>query len=416
MAKDYYFILGINRNASQSEIKVAYRKLALKFHPDKNPGDPFSEQMFRDIKDAYETLSDLTKRAQYDRLNQSQETVSEPRNAKTEPNEPSPSELVNNIISNLKQMINQSKGASTQEIKTGVISDYLDIILVGDIINLYQFISIEQKRTLIFSVIPLLRFFEQYQRNKYAYQLVVIAGSDNQLIEEIDKKIKSESSKQKVKNTTSFLAGNWRLVGVVVFIAILYFANTRDNNSGSSRPARKVVIDDESDTKSLFDYNELGRKKKPSKWIDNHLKTGDSPYNHYFGKGVYNKNYENRVKIHNGQATDVVVCLAQYYSPYRTIRNEYIRAGESFEMTSIPNGTYYLKSFFGNDWNPDTLFMGKVRGFFETRAGFSKSDNYSDLLKIEQNNYQYSIYEITLYPVAGGNMESETINANEFFK
>ena len=85
-------------------------------------------------------------------------------------------------------------------------------------------------------------------------------------------------------------------------------------------------------------------------------------------------------------------------------------------MTSIPNGTYYLKSFFGNDWNPDTLFMGKVRGFFETRAGFSKSDNYSDLLKIEQSNYQYSIYEITLYPVAGGNMESELINANEFFK
>lgn len=410
MTKDYYSILGINRNASQTEIKAAYRKLALKFHPDKNPGDAFFEQMFRDVKDAYEILSDPNKRARYDAGNKNQTETTESRKSRTEPNEPSPTELVNNIISNLRQMINQTKGASTEQIKTGVISDYLNRILVGDIISLYQFISTDQKRNLIFSVIPLLRFFEQNQRNKYATQLVMIAGSDNQLIEEIDKKIKSETSKQKVKNTTSFLARNWRLVGGVIFIAFLFFANMGEDNSSTSRPTRKVVVDDEPETKSLPEL------RKPSKWVGNHLKTGDSPYNHYFGKGVYNKNYENRVKIHNGQGTDVVVCLTQYYSPYRTIRNEYIRAGESFEMTSIPNGTYYLKSFFGNDWNPDTLFMGKVRGFFETRAGFSKSDNYSDLLKIEQTNYQYSIYEITLYPVAGGNMESESINANEFFK
>ncbi|WP_339812060.1 J domain-containing protein [uncultured Imperialibacter sp.] len=416
MTKDYYSILGINRDASQTDVKAAYRKLALKFHPDKNPGDPFFEQMFRDLKDAYETLYDPNKRSRYDAGNKNQKATAESRKTRTEPNEPSPTELVNSVISNLRLMINQTKGASTEQIKTGVISDYLNRILIGDIINLYQFISTDQKRDIIFSVIPLLRFFDQNQRNKYATQLVVIAGSDNQLIEDIDKKIKSETSKQKVKNTTSFLARNWRLVGIVAFIAIIYFAYSGDNNSNTSRPSRTVIIDGEPETNSTPDYSELERGKKPSKWKGNHLKTGDSPYNHYFGQGVYNKNYENRVKIHNGQGTDVVVCLTQYNSPYRTIRNEYIRTGESFEMTSIPNGTYYLKSFFGNDWNPDTLFMGEVRGFFETGAGFSKSDNYSDLLNIEQNNYQYSIYEITLYPVVGGNMESEPINANEFFK
>ena len=411
MTKDYYSILGINRNASQTEIKAAYRKLALKFHPDKNPGDPFFEQMFRDLKDAYETLSDSNKRAQYDARNQSHKATPEPRNTRNEPKEPSPTELVNNILSNLREMINQTKGASTEQIKTGVIADFLNRILIGDILNLYQFISTDQKSDLIFSVIPLLRFFDQDQRNKYATQLVMIAGSDNQLIAEIDKKIKSESSKQKVKNATSFLARNWSLVGIVIFIAIIYFASTGDDSSSANRPTRNVIIDDEPETKSTFEYYE-----KPSKWKGNQLKTGDSPYNQYFGKGVYDKNYENRVKIHNGQGTDVVVCLTQYYNPNRTIRNEYIRAGESFEMTSIPNGTYYLKSFFGNDWNPDTLFMGKVHGFFDTKAGFSKSDGYSDLLKIEQNNYEHSIYEITLYPVSGGNMESKSINANEFFK
>ncbi len=314
MTKDYYSILGINRNASQAEIKAAYRKLALKFHPDKNLGEPFFEQMFKDLKDAYETLSDSNKRAKYDARNQSHKATPEPKNTRTEPKEPSPTELVNNILSNLRLMINQTKGASTEQIKTGVIADYLNIILIGDILNLYQFIPTDQKSDLILSVIPLLRFFDQDLRNKYATQLVMIAGSDNQLIAEIDKKIKSESSKQKVKNITSFLARNWRLVGVVIFIVIVYFSSTGDNSSSTNRPTRNVIVDDEPETKSIFEYYE-----KPSKWKGNQLKTGDSPYNHYFGKGVYDKNYDNRVKIHNGQGTDVIVCLTQYYSPNRTI-------------------------------------------------------------------------------------------------
>ncbi len=65
--KDYYEILGIDRNASQSEIKAAYRKLALKYHPDKNPGDPTTEERFKEAAEAYEVLGDEEKRARYDR-------------------------------------------------------------------------------------------------------------------------------------------------------------------------------------------------------------------------------------------------------------------------------------------------------------------------------------------------------------
>ena len=64
--KDYYYILGIARNASQEEIKKAYRKLSTKFHPDKNDGDKFFEERFKDINEAYETLVDNTKRKIYD--------------------------------------------------------------------------------------------------------------------------------------------------------------------------------------------------------------------------------------------------------------------------------------------------------------------------------------------------------------
>ncbi len=72
--KDYYKILGVDRKASEDEIKKAYRKLALKHHPDRNPGDKKAEEKFKEINEAYQVLSDSQKRARYDRLGDSYST------------------------------------------------------------------------------------------------------------------------------------------------------------------------------------------------------------------------------------------------------------------------------------------------------------------------------------------------------
>lgn len=68
---DFYKILGIDKSSSSSDIKKAYRKLALKYHPDKNPGDAKAEAKFKEISEAYQVLSDDQKRASYDRMGHS---------------------------------------------------------------------------------------------------------------------------------------------------------------------------------------------------------------------------------------------------------------------------------------------------------------------------------------------------------
>ena len=68
--KDYYAILGVSKTASPEEIKKKFRKLALKYHPDRNPGNKASEARFKEISEAYEVLSDVDKRSKYDKFGQ----------------------------------------------------------------------------------------------------------------------------------------------------------------------------------------------------------------------------------------------------------------------------------------------------------------------------------------------------------
>ncbi|HRO76578.1 MAG TPA: DnaJ domain-containing protein, partial [Crocinitomicaceae bacterium] len=66
--RDYYDVLGVAKNASEADIKKAYRKMAIKYHPDKNPNDKAAEEKFKEAAEAYEILSDAQKRSRYDQF------------------------------------------------------------------------------------------------------------------------------------------------------------------------------------------------------------------------------------------------------------------------------------------------------------------------------------------------------------
>ncbi|HIJ30870.1 MAG TPA: DnaJ domain-containing protein, partial [Gammaproteobacteria bacterium] len=66
--RDYYEVLGLDRNASEADLKKAYRRMAMKYHPDRNTGDEDTEAQFKEVKEAYEVLNDSQKRAAYDQF------------------------------------------------------------------------------------------------------------------------------------------------------------------------------------------------------------------------------------------------------------------------------------------------------------------------------------------------------------
>jgi curved DNA-binding protein CbpA len=414
MKKDYYSILGVTKDSTLTEIKASYRKLALKFHPDKNPGDPFFEKMFIEVKEAYDVLSALHSKKEENSKSASNTTGSSTNKAESQSNNSQfdQSQLIDKIIKELRDLEGRVRDKSRNQLKTAVIFEYLTKILGDEIIKIIKSAHPQKREDVIFAMVPLLRFFSNSEREGLLLKIISIAGADNTLISQIDLKNKeSVSAQNSIEKKQAFVGlgkkiFEYRLIIIAsIFFGIIIYSSIDNSGDSSYDNSRDVIVDDEPEI-----------SQKISKWVGNKLNTGDSPYNNYFGTGVYDSQFLNEITIHNGQNTDAIVCLTEYESPNRTIRNEYIRAGESFKLTSVPNGLYSLKWFYGNNWNPDTLYMEGIQGFFDSDAGFSKSDSYGDLIKMQQGADQYSVVEITLYAVQNGNMETKEINPNEFFK
>ncbi|CAN5459815.1 hypothetical protein BH10BAC1_BH10BAC1_11400 [soil metagenome] len=145
----------------------------------------------------------------------------------------------------------------------------------------------------------------------------------------------------------------------------------------------------------------------------------ESPYTAFFGEELSDFESKNSINILNSDASEVVVCLIENTAPNRVIRNQYMATGTEFKMNTIPDGEYFLRVYYGSDWNPKRAFLNNsIKGGFNIEKGFVSLNSGKDALKMKREKkgtgFSYSTYEIKLDPTAKENIQS--ISEEEFFK
>ena len=409
--KDYYYILGVARTASPEEIRQAYRKLSLKFHPDKNAGDKFFEDRFKEINEAYEVLYNPVRRLNYDESFVKKDSF---RQTTTSSNQTPPRNDSPKII-----LFSADKSS----------------IAIGDTITFRwhteNATSLELKpfgpsNPSGAKTVKVLGFNSseglEVEIKAYNYSNQVISRK----IVILKRVVSSSQDKQQYtgKNDTKLI----RFIRIVLYAGLIALvawplkfwlmnevAIHKSQRTSDSIPAAFLSKDSLQNISKISDPFKA-ESKAISRWKGNHLKNGDSPFNICFGKG--HRQSRSWILFQNRNDVDAVVCLINTITG-KTIRNEYIRAGKDFRMSQVPSGSYTLKVAFGNDWNPTLISPCGSKGFFESNVSYSASDGYNDAIIIETINDGYSIRystnTITLQPVANGNMSQRGIDASQFF-
>jgi hypothetical protein len=288
--------------------------------------------------------------------------------------------------------------ASFISIDSAEINTALEIINIAESINLNE----ETKKLIANTKNQLTQVKNKIQAQR------VHTNFKSRLPNEKQNTLKRKTVSRKQNSTILII-----LTIVVVFMIIISIAKPK-----KSIPQMTPYILDSKvlspQTKSESVPNIQNTSKEESIYKGNQLENGMSPFDDCFGKGIYGQGANAYITFHNGNSYDAVVCLVDIITK-NTIRNEYIRAGSDFTMSKLPSGTYYMKVYFGKDWNPLLYNFCGTRGAFETDVHFSKSDNTSDYLKISNTEYSYTTGSITLYAVTGGNMTTENTTPSDFF-
>ena len=195
-------------------------------------------------------------------------------------------------------------------------------------------------------------------------------------------------------------------------VPILLVSGLASCESSSSTNVNEAVGNEAVAEQALIKSDSATYEPPASPYAGNHLVNGSSPLNNCFGKGKYGGPCWVRFD-NSANSTDAIMCLINTHTG-RTIRNEYIRAGTIFKMSRVPRGTYYIKGFYGNDWNPTRRSACGTAGYFDSNQQFSASPD--DTFEMVSNGRGFSTNTITLYGVENGNMAQQPLSAEQFFQ
>jgi hypothetical protein len=334
----------------------------------------------------------------------------------------------------------RTTGMSGQTINTGKVQEVLNGIFEGKVIQALKSINPTTKENIFDELNSILAILPEQYVNNFIDRLVPICGENADLITKVQnmkKTIPSSSTTPSSQasapsrpivsspNTSSnpgCISGK-SLAGLTILGLLLLHElctgkckNTNLNNStpisSYSNQPKYVPPSNPYPNPAAPVYDPPPKPIEVSKYKGKQLANGASPFSACFGNGRFGGNAW--LVFKNSNTSDAIVCLVNVSSG-KTVRNEYIRAGSRYKMESIPSGTYYLKVFYGNDWNPTLKNVCGTKGSFETDVHFSKSEGRSDWIEVQNNYDSYSTGEITLYTVANGNMSQSPISEESFF-
>ncbi|OFY86565.1 MAG: hypothetical protein A3F72_08790 [Bacteroidetes bacterium RIFCSPLOWO2_12_FULL_35_15] len=236
----------------------------------------------------------------------------------------------------------------------------------------------------------------------YPKQKPASSGKANQFSQQQPKQGTSQKKSEYVPQKFDYTESWQILVSVGIALLLLYFIisfNTKNE-------IREHPIAVETSTSVV---------KEAEPVINN----PDSPYSIIFGEEQYDMESKNNIVIHNSDESEVVVCLVQSGTPNKTIRNQYLPWGATFKLNNIPDGNYFLKIYFGNQWDAKKSFLNnKINGGFLNEIGFIKLNTGKDVLKFKQekigNTVSYGTFDVTLHP--NQVTQTEKIPVEEFFQ
>jgi hypothetical protein len=433
--KDFYKILEVASTATNDEIKKSYRRLALKYHPDRNQGNKTSEAKFKEVAEAYEVLSDEAERKEYDydfkKASQTSSNNSSQQKAKAESAKKEEPVTPLTFLSILKDIRKKVSGISTKRINQRNLFDSVNELLTDNNINfLLRLDDLKTNRQIIVEALECLRplGYDRHPVQGFIYierispKLAKLAGNDNETIETIFK----FTNQRKLFGYWNKYKGVATIAAIILFFVIV--ANLVDNNTSSSsynRPqsgnlytnnnstANNSTLNNDNYSRPSSSNSYSSSTAKPVKPVEDYstwdkidMENGSSPECFNFTPR-YDRSIDNRLEIHVGSHTDVAVKLISYKTG-KCIRYVYIRSGSTYYIKNIPQGKYYTKIAYGTDWR-QKIINGKCEGRFVHGSLYKKGENILDFNKVNEGVTREGDYEYTNFSIPSFSLSLDVI-------
>lgn len=433
---DYYKLLGVLPNATTEEIKKAYRQLALKYHPDRNPDDKSSEAFFKRVTEAYSILSNPEKREKYNYENKSNQNAPDDSSQQQKGNEQyEPRMSPQDFLSVFQKIRNEVKGVHPSRINQAALYDSLNSSLSHNNIKfLLACGDANINQQIINEVIICCKFLAYPHVENLSLKLVNLAGSDGNAIG----KILSFTEQQKYWNYWKKYKGIAIVMAALFFFAII--SNEGDNSSSvyssnqynrptdgdlnntfiedleASKSSKSTEQNASHNTELTYEQKLQQEKEKliAEGWEETDVNNGQLPscYNFIPKKSKI----DNYLEVHVGGGTDVAIKVMNLYTD-KCIRYVFINSGSTYKIRNIPEGTYYLKIAYGKDWF-SKVEGGKCVGKFIRNPMYEKGKDIMDFnLKYTSDGYSIPSFQLELDVISTNKMNtfsSQNISENEF--